>query len=137
MLNMAIFHLTVKTGSRLGGQSARAKADYIEREGKYERQDDELAHRESENMPEWAEDDPRSYWEAADEHERVNGRLFREVEFALPRELNESDQVELAREFAAKLTSAGGERLPYTLAVHRGKGENPHAHLMNDLGAGQ
>ena len=81
-------------------------------------------------MPEWAEDDPRSYWEAADEHERVNGRLFREVEFALPRELNEGDQVELAREFAAKLTSAGGERLPNTLAVHRGKGENPHAHLM-------
>ena len=130
MLYMAIFHLTVKTGSRLGGQSARAKADYIEREGKYERQHDELAHRESENMPEWAEEDPRSYWEAADEHERVNGRLFREVEFALPRELNESDQVELAREFASKLTSAGGERLPYTLAVHRGKGENPHAHLM-------
>ena len=130
MLNMAIFHLTVKTGSRLGGQSACAKADYIEREGKYERQDDELAHRESENMPEWAEDDPRSYWEAADEYERANGRLFREVEFALPRELNESDQVELAREFAAKLTSAGGERLPYTLAVHRGKGEKPHAHLM-------
>ena len=122
---MAIFHLTVKTGSRLGGQSARAKADYIEREGKYERQDDELAHRESENMPEWAEDDPRSYWEAADEHERVNGRLFREVEFALPRELNEGDQVELAREFAAKLTIAGGERLPNTLAVHRGKGRTP------------
>ena len=22
------------------------------------------------------------------------------------------------------------ERLPYTLAVHRGQGENPHAHLM-------
>ena len=74
MLNMAIFHLTVKPGSRLGGQSARAKADYIEREGKYERQDDELAHREAENMPEWAKEDPRSYWEAADLHERVNGR---------------------------------------------------------------
>ena len=127
---MAIFHLTVKTGSRLGGQSALAKADYIEREGKYERQDDELAHRESENMPEWAKDDSRSYWEAADEHERVNGRLFREVEFALPRELNEGGQIELAREFASKLTSTGGERLPYTLAVHRGNGENPHAHLM-------
>ena len=28
------------------------------------------------------------------------------------------------------MTSADGERLPYTLAVHRGKGENPHAHLM-------
>ena len=128
---MAIYHLTVKTGSRYGGKSALAKSEYIEREGKYERQDDELAHRESENMPEWAKDDPRSYWEAADMHERANGRLFREVEFALPKELNEGEQIELAREFARRLTCAdNGERLPYTLAVHRGKGENPHAHLM-------
>ena len=127
---MAVFHLKVSVGSRAGGQSAVAKADYIEREGRYEQDREELEHKEHGNMPEWAEDDPRSYWEAADEHERVNGRLFREVEFALPRELNEGDQVELAREFASKLTSAGGERLPYTLAVHRGDGENPHAHLM-------
>ena len=28
------------------------------------------------------------------------------------------------------MANADGERLPYTLAVHRGKGENPHAHLM-------
>ena len=28
------------------------------------------------------------------------------------------------------MTSAGGERLPYTLAVHRGKGEYPNAHFM-------
>ena len=127
---MAIYHLTVKTGSRYGGQSALAKSEYIEREGKYEHQDDERAHRESDNMPEWAEENPRSYWEAADAHERANGRLFREVEFALPRELNEGGQIELAREFARRLTRAGGERLPYTLAVHRGQGENPHAHLM-------
>ena len=78
----------------------------------------------------WAKDDPRSYWAAADTHERANGRLFREVEFALPRELDEGGQIELAREFARRLTRADGERLPYTLAVHRGKGENPHAHLM-------
>ena len=128
---MAIYHLTVKTGSRYGGQSALAKSEYIEREGKYAHQDDELAHRESDNMPEWAEEDPRSYWEAADAHERANGRLFREVEFALPMELKEGEQIELAREFARRLTCAdNGERLPYTLAVHRGKGENPHAHLM-------
>ena len=97
---MAIYHLTVKTGSRYGGQSALAKSEYIEREGKYEHQDDELAHRESDNMPEWAEENPRSYWEAADAHERANGRLFREVEFALPMELKEGEQIELAREFA-------------------------------------
>ena len=127
---MSLYHLNTTVGSRAGSQSASAKDDYIEREGRYEGDASELEHAESGRMPGWAEEDPHAYWEAADAHERANGRLFREVEFALPRELNEGDQVELAREFAAKLTSAGGERLPYTLAVHRGKGENPHAHLM-------
>ena len=63
-----------------------------------------------------------------DEHERANGRLYREVQFALPKELNEEQRRELASGFAKRLTE--GERLPYTLAVHRGDGENPHAHLM-------
>ena len=127
---MAVFHLKVSVGSRAGGQLARAKADYIEREGRYEQDREELEHRESNNMPEWARDDPRSYWEAADEHERANGSLFREIQFALPRELNEQERRELASGFARRLTE--GERLPYTLAIHRGgpDGGNPHAHLM-------
>ncbi|BDN90452.1 hypothetical protein KAM471c_42670 (plasmid) [Aeromonas caviae] len=41
---MAIFHLAAKTGSRGGGQSAKAKADYIQREGKYARDKDEVLH---------------------------------------------------------------------------------------------
>ena len=86
---MAIYHFTAKTGSRAGGHSASAKDEYIEREGRYEGDASELEHSESSNMPEWAEDDAHSYWEAADEHERANGRLFREVEFALPVELDE------------------------------------------------
>ena len=118
----------MSVGSRAGGQLARAKADYIEREGRYEQDREELEHRESGNMPEWAEEDPRSYWEAADEYERANGRLYREVQFALPKELNEGQRRELASGFARRLTE--GERLPYTLAIHRGDGENPHAHLM-------
>ena len=127
---MAIYHLNVKTGTRIGGQSARAKSDYIGRDGKYKADGEELEYKESGNMPEWAEDDPRQYWAAADEHERANGRLYREVEFALPRELNERERHEVASSFAKNLT--GEERLPYTLAVHRGgeDGGNPHAHLM-------
>ena len=125
---MAVFHLKMSIGSRADGRSAAAKADYIEREGRYEQDREELEHRESEHMPEWAESDPRSYWEAADEYERANGRLYREVQFALPKELNEAERRELASGFAGRLTE--GERLPYTLAVHRGDGENPHAHLM-------
>ena len=85
---------------------------------------------ESGHMPDWAQDDPRTYWAAADAHERANGRLFRDVEFALPTALPERQQVALAREFAASVTNSGGERLPYTLAVHHGEGENAHAHLM-------
>ena len=127
---MAVFHLKASFGSRSGGQSASAKSDYIEREGRYEKDGEELEHKEHGNMPEWAEDDPGKYWEAADEHERANGRLYSEVQFALPKELNEDERREAASSFAERLT--GGERLPYTLAIHRGgtNGENPHAHLM-------
>ena len=81
-------------------------------------------------MPEWAEDAPGKYWEAADEHERANGRLYSEIQFALPKELSAAGRREVASGFAEQLT--GPERLPYTLAIHRGgeDGENPHAHLM-------
>ena len=127
---VAVYHLKASFGSRSGGQSARAKSDYIEREGRYEKDLEELEYKEHGNMPEWAKDDPRSYWAAADENERANGRLYSEVQFALPKELNEAERREAALSFAAQLT--GPERLPYTLATHRGgaDGENPHAHLM-------
>ena len=127
---MAIFHLDVKTGTRGGGQSASAKFDYLGREGRYAKDAEELEYKESGNMPAWAEDDPGKYWEAADEHERTNGRLFQQVEVALPVELDERQRRDLAGSFAERLTRE--ERLPYTLAIHRGgeAGENPHAHLV-------
>lgn len=125
---MAIYHLSAKTGSRKGGQSASAKSDYIRREGAYQRDAAELVHTCSANMPAWSADDPSTYWRAADEHERANGRLFKELDFALPRELDRSAQVDLAERFADHL--AGDESLPYTLAIHRGRGSNPHVHLM-------
>ena len=125
---MAIFHLDVKTGTRGGGQSASAKYDYLGREGRYAKDAAELEYKESGNLPQWAEDDPRSYWEAADEHERSNGRLFQQVEVALPVELAERQRRDLAGSFAERLTRE--ERLPYTLAIHRGGegwGESPCA----------
>ena len=69
---MAIYHLTAKTGSRTGGQSAAAHADYIEREGKYARgEEDDVVHRESGHMPEWAlADYAREYWER-NRHEKL------------------------------------------------------------------
>lgn len=133
---MAIYHLRVSTGSRKGGQSAAAKSDYIHREGRYGRDPEEVVHAEQGHMPEWAREDPRSYWAAADAHERANGRLFREVEFALPNELDRKQQAGLARQFARELTDLPGERLPWALAIHRGRSkeagrpDNPHCHLL-------
>ena len=136
--SMAVYHLKVSVGSRDGGQSARAKDAYIEREDRYAQQDpEECEHVEHGHMPAWVQDDPRTYWAASDDHERANGRLYREVQFALPNELSPEARRELAGRFAAQLTDVGEEgKLPYTLAIHKGastdpdKPDNPHAHLM-------
>ena len=71
---MAVYHLKVSVGSRSGGQSAAAKCEYIERDGRYERDREELEHKAHGHMPAWAENDPHAYWQAADAHERANGR---------------------------------------------------------------
>ena len=127
---MAIYNVSVSVGS--GGASGGSKADYLEREGKYkekEWEDPEVEHIEHGHMPEWAEDPRRDYWsDAVDAGERANGVRYREVQVALPRELDRDQRRELAHEFAEHLTAQ--ERLPYTLAIHRGGGDNPHAHLM-------
>ena len=131
---MAICHLRTSVGSASRGQSARAKVDYISREGKYAGDTEEVEHVEHGNMPGWAAEDGRGYWRAADERERANGRLFVEVQVALPNELNKEQRRELAQSFVRRLTD--GESLPYTLAIHRGeskepdKPDNPHAHIV-------
>ena len=129
----AIYHMKVRTGSRGGGQSARACAAYIERAAEYGREADkaaEVVYTESGHMPEWADAEAGAlaYWDAADLYERSNGRLYKSVEIALPLALDPDQQRDLAVQFAHSLTDA--DQLPYTLAIHAGKGENPHCHLM-------
>ena len=71
----------------------RAKSDYIEREGKYERPPARNWNTKNRAIcPNGPRTTRSGYWEAADAHERANGRLYREVEFALPRELNERER---------------------------------------------
>ena len=129
----AIYHLRVRTASRSKGQSARAACAYIERSAEYGRAADvsaELVYTESGHMPGWAEAEAggAAYWDAADLYERSNGRLYKSMDFALPLALDADQQRELAVGFAHSLTDA--EQLPYTLAIHAGKGANPHCHLM-------
>lgn len=128
------YHLSFRSGSRGGGSCARAACDYITRTDEYEDPDrDPAIYTESDHMPSWAQDDPHEYWDAADLFERANGRLYVAADFALPRDLDPDDQIELAHAFAKELTDA--QHLPYTVAIHAGHDRdgnehNPHAHLM-------
>jgi len=109
---------------------AAAHAQYIARDGQYQQRGG-LELVESGNMPEFARENPHSFWEAADAFERKNGRAYTELQIALPRELAPSERHELARETARELL---GERFAYTLAVHtpmaKDNIEQPHMHLM-------
>ena len=127
---MAIYHLTAKTVSR-GGASAKARHDYIKREGRYQADRKEVISSQSGNMPEWAKGCPGAYWDSADVYERGNGRLFKQLEFALPRELSTEQQQNLVQKFVSKITSTKDGPLPYSYAIHKGHNkENPHCHLM-------
>jgi hypothetical protein len=130
---MAIYHLAVKHASRSQGRSALAHANYIAREGPYAqgRFAEQFVQVEHCNMPAWAQENPHAFWAAADTYERANGRLYTELEIALPRELSHADQAALARSFIA---SQIGTEHPCSWALHVSHaldgGEQPHAHVM-------
>lgn len=138
---MAIYHLNVRAVSRGGSGrgSSFAKMSYITRTGIYkgydQRVDDipsEFVKGEAGNMPSWVQN-YKDFWKSADKYERANARLAQEVEIALPVELNQDQQVKLVRAFVVGLCGGGEgaqDRLPYTWAIHKGKGQNPHAHIL-------
>jgi len=69
---------------------------------------------------------------AADRHERANGATYREIEIALPRELNPDQRQALVLDF---IRQEIGERHAHQWAIHNpgaalAGGEQPHAHLM-------
>ena len=127
---MASFHLCVKAGKR---GSAAEHAAYIGREGKYgsDGKDIDLVATEFGNMPDWAKDNPKLFWKAADKHERANGNSFRELVVALPNELTLQQNMELVKDFVKKEVG----KKPYQLAIHEpdaalGDVKQPHLHLM-------
>ena len=145
---MAEYHLHAKTHSRGAGKGAGGHVRYILREGAYAQKTVEqvtgavvervridrasdVAYAESGHLPVWAQT-PADYWDAADQYERANGTVYREIEFALPKELSDAENIALARSFAGHLANVPGGNTPYTLAIHRSE-KKPmllHCHLM-------
>lgn len=141
---MAIYHFSAKVISRSTGRSAVAAAAYRSASRLY---DDRTAqafdysrktgvlHSEillPDGAPErWS--DRQALWNEVEWGEkRKDAQLAREMEFALPRELQPADAIELARAFAEREFVRRG--MIADLNVHCDIGEDglpkPHAHVM-------
>ncbi len=128
---MALAHMNVKVG-KVG--KGTPHSDYIARQGEYAEKlerGEVLEATSYGNMPEWAKDNPRAFWQAADLNERKNGAVYREFEIALPRELTADQRKELVEAF---IQQELGEKHAYQYAIHSLKAldddEQPHVHLM-------
>ena len=136
---MAIYHCSVKVGSRAKGQSAIAAAAY--------RAGEKLTDHETglvsdytkkggvvyseialcENAPaEYA--DRQTLWSAVHQIEKAkDARLWREIEVALPKEFSRAEQIETVRDFVKRLTAQG---MCADWSLHDKGDGNPHAHIM-------
>jgi Ti-type conjugative transfer relaxase TraA len=141
---MAIFHLSVKVISRASGRSAVAASAYragerlhderLDRDHDFTNKDG-VVHSEV-MLPEGAPAefaDREKLWNAVEAAEkRKDAQLSREVEFAIPREMNKSQGIALARDFVeAEFVDKG---MVVDLNVHWDIGKDgqakPHAHVM-------
>jgi Ti-type conjugative transfer relaxase TraA len=141
---MAIYHFSAKVISRAAGSSALAAAAYRSASRLHDQRLDR--HHDFSNkagvvhsevlLPEHAPEHlgtREQLWNAVEAAEgRKDSQLAREVEFALPRELDQTEGVRLARDFVEREFVARG--MIADLNVHWDVGSDgepkPHAHVM-------
>lgn len=141
---MAIYHLHMKVIGRASGSSAVASAAYRaasrSRDDRLDRPHDftskrDVVHSEimlPETAPaEWS--DREGLWNAVEAGElRKDAQLAREVEFAIPREMNEAEGIALAHDFVQSEFVDQGMIADLNLHWDRGADGllKPHAHVM-------
>jgi Ti-type conjugative transfer relaxase TraA len=141
---MAIFHLSVKVISRAAGRSAVAAAAYRSADRLHDERLDRahdftnksgVVHSEvllPDNAPDEWHDRERLWNDVEAFEKRKDAQLSREVEFAIPREMNQQQGIEVARDFVqAEFVERG---MIADLNVHWDVGADglakPHAHVM-------
>ena len=139
---MANYHLSIKHVSRSTGRSAVSAAAYRSREKLYDERQGitfdytkkkDLAYAEMilpENAPERWKDRGTLWNEVERSEKRKDSRLSREVEVALPKELNLDQQIALVREYVQ--TQFVDKGMAADICIHE-KAKNPHAHIMLTL----
>ncbi len=157
---MAIYHCSIKNISRSSGRSSIAAASYRSGTKLYDERANkthnylcraDVKHSEiivAPHAPSWAKS-REALWNAVEKVETAcNSRTAREIEVALPRELNDEQQIELIREFVTE--NFVSEGMVADFSIHAGhkhskydkdfaelndKNEdidrsNPHAHIL-------
>ena len=137
---MAIYHCTIKIISRGKGMSAVGASAY--RSGEILKNEYDgithdftrkrgIVHTEILLPPHAPPDfaDRPTLWNAVEKIEKSkNSQLAREIEVALPVELDREKQIQLVREYVQdNFVSAG---MCADIAIHDKKNGNPHAHIM-------
>lgn len=137
---MAIYHYSAQIIGRSQGRSAIACAAYrsgekmIDQETGEEKdytRKDNVDHTQvyaPENVPEWATNREQLWNEVHAVEQRKNSQFSREINVALPKELNKKEQIDLAERFAKDQFVSKG--MVADVCLHNQSGENPHAHIM-------
>ena len=137
---MAIYHYSATVIRRSAGRSATAAAayragiriedertgeihDYSRKQGIYS--SEILA---PENTPDWVHDRARLWNEVERVEKRKDSQLAREINVALPVELNHAQKQSLVREFSRSQFVERG--MVADVAYHDFQGQNPHAHIL-------
>lgn len=138
---MAIYHCSIKVGSRSSGQSAIAAAAYRSGTKLYENETGLSPDYTKKNGVVFSEislceNAPQEYkdratlWNAVQEVESAkNSRLWREIEVALPKEFSREQQIEVVQKFVDQLT-VQGMCADWSIHDKDTKNPNPHAHIM-------
>ncbi len=136
---MAIYHLSAQVIGRSSGRSSVAAAAYRsgselhdERTDLYHdysrRRDIDSWIQAPEGSPSWVTD-RQSLWNRVEASEtRCDSQVAREINVALPVELDRGRQEELVRGYVAEQFTSRG--MVADVAIHRGDEHNPHAHVM-------
>ena len=137
---MAIYHLTAKIVTRSTGRSVVAAAAYRAGERLEETRTGntyDFTHKRGiehseilapEGSPDWTRDRSK-LWNTVDEREkRKDTQLARDLEIALPIELDANAQVALLRDFVHHHFVSKG--MVADCAIHRDNPNNPHAHVL-------
>ena len=68
---------------------------------------EDLVYERSRNLPAWAENNPHTYFRAAERYERVNGVAFEEWKVTLPHELSHRQNLALTRDLVDAIAGTG------------------------------